>query len=115
MTGEATNPIAAAIISFALDDPGRFDPVGQAIQAADRGVDVIIAQGSEAGGYTGTISMMALVPSSMWCHQSRLSPRGVRRPLPAGRDERRRHPKLAVPVAADGPLGFRYAPFGTRP
>ena len=36
--------------------------VGQAVQAAERGVDVIIAQGSEAGGYGGTISTMALVP-----------------------------------------------------
>ena len=39
--------------------------VGQAIQAADRGVDVIIAQGSEAGGYTGSISTMALVPQAV--------------------------------------------------
>lgn len=36
--------------------------VGQAVQAAERAVDVIIAQGSEAGGYGGTISTMALVP-----------------------------------------------------
>ena len=35
--------------------------VAQAIEAAEHSVDVIIAQGSEAGGYTGTISMMALV------------------------------------------------------
>jgi enoyl-[acyl-carrier protein] reductase II len=39
--------------------------IGQAIQAADRGVDVIIAQGSEAGGYTGSISTMALVPQAV--------------------------------------------------
>ena len=49
--------------------------VGQAVQAAERGVDVIVAQGGEAGGYGGTISTMALVPQS-WtpCHRSRLLP-----------------------------------------
>jgi enoyl-[acyl-carrier protein] reductase II len=36
--------------------------VAQAIQAAERGVDVIIAQGGEAGGYCGEVSTMALVP-----------------------------------------------------
>jgi enoyl-[acyl-carrier protein] reductase II len=66
-----------AVISFALDDPGdlirqahdvgslvmvQVTTVGQALQAAERGVDVIIAQGSEAGGYSGAISTMALVP-----------------------------------------------------
>lgn len=66
-----------AVISFALDDPGdlirqahdvgshvmvQVTTVGQAIQAAEHGVDVIIAQGTEAGGYTGSISTMALVP-----------------------------------------------------
>jgi enoyl-[acyl-carrier protein] reductase II len=40
----------------------QITTVGQAIQAADRGVDLIIAQGGEAGGYGGTISTMALVP-----------------------------------------------------
>src|SRR6516164_3542319 len=66
-----------AVISFALDDPGdlirqahdvgsrvmlQVTTVAQAIQAAEHGVDVIIAQGTEAGGYGGTISTMALVP-----------------------------------------------------
>jgi len=66
-----------AVISFALDDPGdlirqahdvgslvmvQITTVGQAVQAAEHGVDVIIAQGGEAGGYGGTISTMALVP-----------------------------------------------------
>jgi nitronate monooxygenase/enoyl-[acyl-carrier protein] reductase II len=36
--------------------------VAQAIEAAERGVDVIIAQGGESGGYCGEVSTMALVP-----------------------------------------------------
>jgi nitronate monooxygenase/enoyl-[acyl-carrier protein] reductase II len=36
--------------------------VAQAIEAAARGADVIIAQGGEAGGYGGIVSTMALVP-----------------------------------------------------
>lgn len=36
--------------------------VEQARKAADQGVDVIIAQGSEAGGFGGAVSTMALVP-----------------------------------------------------
>src|SRR5262249_32728345 len=36
--------------------------VAQAIEAAERGVDVIIAQGGEAGGYGGSVSTMVLVP-----------------------------------------------------
>jgi nitronate monooxygenase/enoyl-[acyl-carrier protein] reductase II len=36
--------------------------VAQAAQAASRGVDVIVAQGGEAGGYCGDVSTMALVP-----------------------------------------------------
>jgi enoyl-[acyl-carrier protein] reductase II len=66
-----------AVISFALGDPGdlvrqardagarvmlQVTTVAQAIQAAERGVDVIIAQGGEAGGYSGNVSTMALVP-----------------------------------------------------
>jgi nitronate monooxygenase/enoyl-[acyl-carrier protein] reductase II len=66
-----------AVISFALGDPGdlvqRAHDVGskvmvqvttvtQAIEAAERGVDVIIAQGGEAGGFGGSVSTMALVP-----------------------------------------------------
>src|SRR3954470_2123280 len=66
-----------AVISFALGDPGdlvqqahdagslvmlQVTTVAQAIQAAERGVDVIIAQGGEAGGYCGEVSTMALVP-----------------------------------------------------
>jgi enoyl-[acyl-carrier protein] reductase II len=66
-----------AVVSFALGDPGdlvrqahdvgslvmlQVTTVAQAIQAAERGVDVIIAQGGEAGGYGGDVSAMALVP-----------------------------------------------------
>jgi nitronate monooxygenase/enoyl-[acyl-carrier protein] reductase II len=66
-----------AVISFALGDPGdlvrqahdvgsrvmlQVTTVAQAIQAAERGVDVIIAQGGEAGGYCGDVSTLALVP-----------------------------------------------------
>ena len=36
--------------------------VRQALEAARRGVDVIIAQGSEAGGHGGTVSAMSLIP-----------------------------------------------------
>ncbi len=66
-----------AVISFALGDPGdlarqardagakvmiQVTTVAQAIEAAERGADVIIAQGGEAGGYGGSVSTMALVP-----------------------------------------------------
>src|SRR3954470_2422351 len=66
-----------AVISFALGDPGdlvqqahdvgslvmlQVTTVAQAIEAAERGVDVIIAQGGEAGGFGGTVSTMTLVP-----------------------------------------------------
>jgi enoyl-[acyl-carrier protein] reductase II len=65
------------LVSFALGDPGRFvkraheagilvmhmvTTVQQAREAAERGVDVIIAQGSEAGGFGGTVAGMALIP-----------------------------------------------------
>jgi enoyl-[acyl-carrier protein] reductase II len=74
---EYTLQARPAVISFALGDPGdlvrRVHEVGslamqqvttvrQAVQAAERGVDIIIAQGGEAGGYGGRVSTMALVP-----------------------------------------------------
>lgn len=66
-----------AAISLALGDPAdlvrrahqagvRFiqqvHTVTQARQVAERGVDVIIAQGTEAGGFTGGVAGSALVP-----------------------------------------------------
>jgi nitronate monooxygenase/enoyl-[acyl-carrier protein] reductase II len=66
-----------AVISFALADPGdlvqrahdagarvmvQVTTVDQALQAAERGADVISAQGSEFGGYCGEVSTMTLVP-----------------------------------------------------
>jgi enoyl-[acyl-carrier protein] reductase II len=66
-----------AVISFALGDPGdlvrqahdvgakvmiQVTTVAQAIEASERGADVIIAQGGEAGGYGGGVSTMTLVP-----------------------------------------------------
>jgi hypothetical protein len=36
--------------------------VAQTVRAAERGFDVIIAQGGESGGYCGEVSTMALVP-----------------------------------------------------
>ena len=68
-----------AVISLALGDPGdlvdrahaagakvihQVHTVGQARQAAERGVDVIIAQGSEAGGQglAQGVGVLALIP-----------------------------------------------------
>ena len=66
-----------SLVSFALGDPGdlvtRAHDVGipvmhqvttvqQARQAAEHGVDIIVAQGSEAGGFGGTIAGLALIP-----------------------------------------------------
>ena len=65
------------VISFTLANPGdmvrqahgvgslvmlQVTTVQQAVQAAELGVDVIIAQGSESGGYCGDVSTMTLVP-----------------------------------------------------
>jgi len=67
-----------AVISFTLADPGadlvrqardagsrvmlQVTTVAQAVLVAERGVDAIIAQGGESGGYCGEVSTMALVP-----------------------------------------------------
>ncbi len=73
----ATLALRPAVVSFALADPGdlvrrahdagskvgvQVTTVEQAVQAAERGADFIIAQGSEAGGYGGVIGTLALVP-----------------------------------------------------
>lgn len=76
---EATLESPPAAVSFALGDPGglvdrvhsagakvihQVHTVGQAREAVARGVDVVIAQGSEAGGQgmAAGIGAMALVP-----------------------------------------------------
>ena len=76
---EATLEARPAAVSFALGDPGglverahaaevrvihQAHTVGQAREAAALGVDVVIAQGSEAGGQgmAGGVGAMALVP-----------------------------------------------------
>lgn len=66
-----------AAVSFALGDPGdlvkraheagckvihQVHTVRQARLAAERGVDVIIAQGSESGGFGGVVGAMSLIP-----------------------------------------------------
>jgi enoyl-[acyl-carrier protein] reductase II len=65
------------LIAFALGDPGEYvrrahdagilvmhqvTTVKQAQQAAERGVDIIVAQGAEAGGFGGTVAGLALIP-----------------------------------------------------
>lgn len=72
-----TLELAPAVVSLALGDPGglverahaagslfmqQVHTVDQAKRAADAGVDVVIAQGSEAGGFTGTVALMPLLP-----------------------------------------------------
>jgi nitronate monooxygenase/enoyl-[acyl-carrier protein] reductase II len=73
----ATLEAQPAAISFALGDPGdlvrrahdagslvivQVTTVVQAVEAAGRGADVIIAQGGEAGGYVGAVSTFPLLP-----------------------------------------------------
>lgn len=74
---EATLAFRPAVVSFHLGDPGELVTrahdagclwmqqvmdVTQACQALERGADVIVAQGGEAGGHAGFVSTMALVP-----------------------------------------------------
>jgi nitronate monooxygenase/enoyl-[acyl-carrier protein] reductase II len=66
-----------AAVSYHLGDPGDLPErahqagckwiqqvmdVDQARQAIDRGADVVIAQGGEAGGHSGFVSTMVLIP-----------------------------------------------------
>jgi enoyl-[acyl-carrier protein] reductase II len=66
-----------AVVSLALGDPGdlvrrahdagclfmeQVTTVRQAVEAAEAGVDVIVAQGGEGGGFSGSVGTMALVP-----------------------------------------------------
>jgi enoyl-[acyl-carrier protein] reductase II len=69
--------IQPRLVSFALGDPRdlvkrahdagalvmlQVTTVDQAEAAAARGVDIIVAQGGEAGGYGGSVATMVLVP-----------------------------------------------------
>jgi len=73
----ATLAARPAVVSFALGDPGDLvarahdagikvmqmvNSVAQAERALAQRVDIINAQGTEAGGFSGTISTMILVP-----------------------------------------------------
>jgi nitronate monooxygenase/enoyl-[acyl-carrier protein] reductase II len=74
---QATLDLRPAVISFALGDPGdlvrrahdagtrvalQVTTVGQAVLAAERGVDLVVAQGGEAGGFGGVVGTLVLVP-----------------------------------------------------
>ena len=76
-TFNAALAAAPKVMSFALDEPGTYvarakdagalvmhqvTTVQQAEQAAEAGVDVIVAQGGEAGGYSAMVATMPLVP-----------------------------------------------------
>jgi nitronate monooxygenase/enoyl-[acyl-carrier protein] reductase II len=74
---ELTLRASPAVVSFALDDAGELmkhvhdagslvmqqvTTVEQATRAVSHGADIVVAQGSEAGGYGGVVAALALVP-----------------------------------------------------
>jgi enoyl-[acyl-carrier protein] reductase II len=74
---QATLDAHPALISYHMGDPGdlvdqahaagclwmqQVMDVDQARRAVDRGADIIVAQGSEAGGHSGFVSTVVLVP-----------------------------------------------------
>jgi enoyl-[acyl-carrier protein] reductase II len=74
---EATLKAAPAVISYHMGDPGdlvdqahqvgslwmqQVMDVEQARRAVDRGADIIVAQGGEAGRHSGFVSTLVLVP-----------------------------------------------------
>ena len=101
---------AVPVISFATGNPGdlvarahdagslvtvQVTTVEQAEQAAGLGVDVVIAQGGEAGGYGGEIATTVLVPqvvrrvtqSPWWPLAGSSTAAGLSRRWPSGRAE----------------------------
>lgn len=56
-------PYVAAAHARGIKLFAQVQSVAQAIRAARAGVDLIIAQGGEAGGHTGTAGTLALVPA----------------------------------------------------
>jgi nitronate monooxygenase/enoyl-[acyl-carrier protein] reductase II len=74
----ATLECVPAVVAFALDDAGadlieqvhdtgslvmqQITTVQQAQLAVEHGADIIVAQGGEAGGYSGAVSTLSLVP-----------------------------------------------------
>ena len=76
-TFEAAVAASPKVLSFALAEPSEYvkrahdigalvmhqvTNVQQAEEAADCGVDIVIAQGSEAGGYSGKVASLPLIP-----------------------------------------------------
>jgi nitronate monooxygenase len=56
-------PYVAAAHAAGVKVFAQIQTVAQAVAAARAGVDLIIAQGTEAGGHTGTAGALALVPA----------------------------------------------------